>query len=97
LPWLKTKHRINNVIEAIKQKIEMDISNLDIVEQAYLSAWIEKHNDFVVVPNCNSFFKTTSEITNWLKYYPQHYKAMNPNLPTFNNIANPFYLWKKTK
>ena len=97
LPWLQTQHRADNVIEAIKQKREMNITDLDTVEQAYLSAWIEKNNDFVIVPICNGFFRTTGEIINWLEHYPQHYKAMNPNLPTFNNIPNPFHLWNKEK
>jgi len=30
--------------------------------------------------------------------YPEHYKAMNPNLPKFNGIDNPFFLHRqKTK
>ena len=33
----------------------------------------------------------------YLKYYPEHYKAMNPNLPKFNGIPNPFYLWNLKK
>ena len=97
LPWLETQHRADDVIDAIKQKRDMDITDLDTVEQAYLSAWIEKNNDYVVVPLCNSFFKNTGEIMNWLAHYPQQYKAMNPNLPTFNNIPNPFHLWSKEK
>ena len=32
-----------------------------------------------------------------IKVYPNHYKAMNPNLAKFNNIDNPFYLWAKGK
>ena len=75
----------------------MDIIHLDIVEQAYISAWIEKNYEFVVVPACDQFFQSTAEIINWLKHYPEHYKAMNPNLPTFNNIPNPFHLWNLKK
>ena len=71
--------------------------NIDIVEQAFISAWIEQNNDYINVPFTHHFFKTTKEITEWLKLYPEHYKAMNPNLPKFNNIPNPFYLWKNKK
>jgi hypothetical protein len=97
LPWTSTQHRSDDVIEAIQENRDVSIVDLDTIEQAYLSAWIEKNNKFVVVPVCNSFFSTTGEIITWLKYYPQHYKAMNPNLPTFNNIPNPFHLWNKEK
>jgi len=95
--FIDTKDRVMKVIEAIQNKQNMDIQNLDTVEQAYVSAWIEKNYEFVIVPLCNNFFKNTIEVINWLKYYPQHYKAMNPNLPTFNNIPNPFHLWNLKK
>ena len=97
LNFMDTKHRAVDVTEAIQNKQNMDIKNLDTVEQAYVSAWIEKNHKFVIVPQCDNFFHTTNEIIDWLKYYPQHYKAMNPNLPTFNNIPNPFHLWNLKK
>ena len=87
-----TRNRCETIIEALKNGENMDISEIDTVEQAYLSAWIEKNYRFVIVPLTNSFFKNTREILMWLEWYPQHYKAMNPNLPTFNGIPNPFYL-----
>ena len=94
---ISTRHRSLEVIEAIKNKKDIDISNLDTVEQAYVSAWIEKNNRFILVPQSNSFFTTTGEINEWLETYPEHYKAMNPNLPTFNGIPNPFHLWNLKK
>ena len=97
LNFLESKDRANDVIKAIQNKQDIDISVLDVVEQAYLSAWIEENNKFVIVPVCDQFFQSTGEILNWLKHYPQHYKAMNPNLPTFNNIPNPFHLWNSKK
>jgi len=97
LPWINTKNRVDEVIKAIQDKQDMDIRELDTVEQAYVSAWIEKNHDFVTVPVCNQFFRTTSELIQWLEHYPQHYKAMNPNLPKFNNIPNPFHLWNLNK
>jgi hypothetical protein len=95
--FFDTKDRANNVIKSIQDKVNMDTIDLDIVEQAYISAWIEKNYEFVVVPACDQFFQSTAEIINWLKHYPDHYKAMNPNLPTFNNIPNPFHLWNLKK
>lgn len=97
LNFMDTKNRAVDVTQAIQNKQNMDIQNLDTVEQAYVSAWIEKNHEFVIVPQCNNFFNNTNEIIDWLKYYPQHYKAMNPNLPTFNNIPNPFHLWNSKK
>ena len=66
LHHISTRHRALDIIQAMQNKTDMDISNIDTVEQAYLSAWIEDNNKFVVVPQSNSFFKSTSEIMRWL-------------------------------
>ena len=87
-----TLNRCETIIEALKNGENIDISEIDIVEQAYLSAWIEQNYEFVIVPLTNSFFKNTREISTWLEWYPQYYKAMNPNLPIFNGIPNPYHL-----
>jgi hypothetical protein len=87
-----TRNRCEIIIEALKNKQNLDISNIDTVEQAYLSAHIEKKYKFITVPLTNYFFKSTSEILKWIEWYPEYYKAMNPNLPTFNGIPNPYYL-----
>jgi hypothetical protein len=97
LHHISTRTRALDIIQAIQSKTNIDISNIDTVEQAYLSAWIEENNRFVIVPQSNSFFKTTGEIMKWLQTYPKHYKAMNPNLPKFNGIPNPFHLWNLKK
>ena len=97
LNFIDTKDRALDVIKAIDENRDLDIKDLDVVEQAFISAWLEKKFEYIVVPVCNQFFHSTSEILEWLKHYPQHYKAMNPNLPTFNNIPNPFHLWKSEK
>jgi hypothetical protein len=97
LNFFDTKNRANDVIQSIRNSEDCDIKALDIVEQAYVSAWLEENNRFVVVPICNHFFQSTEEIFDWLKHYPQHYKAMNPNLPKFNGIPNPFHLWNLKK
>ena len=64
-----------------------------MVEQAYLYAKLEETNNFITMPLSESFFKNTDEIIEYIKYYPEHYKAMNPNLPIFNNIPNPFFFF----
>ncbi len=97
LSFMDTKDRAKDVIQAIRNNQDIDITGLDVVEQAYISAWLEQNNEFIIVPVCDQFFQTTGEILAWLKHYPQHYKAMNPNLPKFNNIPNPFHLWNLKK
>mgnify|MGYP006407987271 FL=1 len=97
LHMFQTRDRCKTIFNKILNKEDFDISNIDIVEEACISAWIEKNYEFVIVPLTNSFFKSTREIVEWLEHYPQHYKAMNPNLPTFNDIPNPFHLWNLKK
>ena len=92
-----TKNRCADIIDCLKYKKYYDLSVIDIVEQAYIAAWIEQNYKFITIPNTNYFFQNTIEIQDWIEWYPQHYKAMNPNLPTFNNIPNPFYLWNLKK
>jgi hypothetical protein len=92
-----TKDRIKTIIDCIKKKENHDLSNLDVFEEGYLSAWIESNFKFKIIPNINSFFKDIDELLEYLDWYPQHYQAMNPNLPTFNGIPNPFYLHKNGK
>tara|TARA_Y100000748_G_scaffold223575_1_gene188198 strand:+ start:2524 stop:3447 length:924 start_codon:yes stop_codon:yes gene_type:complete len=92
-----TRDRANQVIQAIQNKADIDISNLDTAEQAFISAWLEQNYVYILTPQINNFFQSTGEILEWLQKYPQHYKAMNPNLPKFNNIDNPFYLWNQKK
>lgn len=92
LQFLDTRFRAQKVIDSIKNNEHMDVKDLDTVEQAYIYAWLEQSFEFIVAPMHNSFFKNTSEILEWIELYPLHYKAMNPNLPIFNGIPNPFYL-----
>jgi hypothetical protein len=88
----RTIDRCDKIIKSLKDGTNTYTTDLDTVEQAYISAWIEKNHDFVSVPLCDYFFTTTKEINNWLEWYPQFYKAMNPNLPKFNGIDNPYHL-----
>jgi hypothetical protein len=87
-----TRYRCENIIEILKNNKNINLDDIDTVEQAYLSAWIESNYKFVTIPLTNNFFKNTKEILDWIEWYPQFYKAMNPNLPTFNGIPNPYHL-----
>jgi hypothetical protein len=97
IPLYKTFNRVDGIINAIQTETNLDCCDLDFVEQGFLHAWIEKNYKFIITPITRDFFKNTEEILEYIKYYPNHYKAMNPNLPTFNNIPNPFYLWNLKK
>ena len=94
---LTTHFIVNDILDAIKKKENIDIPVLDIFQEAYIYAQLEKKNDYIIMPNVDTFFSNTQQIINFIQYYPEHYKAMNPNLPTFNNIPNPFYLWNLKK
>tara|TARA_B100000902_G_scaffold311291_1_gene301107 strand:- start:515 stop:1462 length:948 start_codon:yes stop_codon:yes gene_type:complete len=94
---LESHENTEIVLDAIKNNKDIPIPVLDIIQQAYVYAELEKKYDFITMPMINDFFKTTKEITDYLKLYPQHYKAMNPNLPKFNSIDNPFFLHRQNR
>lgn len=83
------------VLDAVRENRDIPIPPLDIIQQAYVYAQLEKQHDFIAMPMKDDFFITTKEIIDYVKLYPQHYKAMNPNLPKFNNIDNPFFLHRQ--
>ena len=40
-------------------------------------------------------YKLVERGIDWfIEHYPNHYKAMNPNMPEFDGKPNPFYLKK---
>ena len=81
----ETLDRADKIIKNIKDNNDTNINcnNLDIVEESYIFAWIEKNNVAIRCPSSENFFKDTAEIKRYIKYYPNHYKTMNTNLPTF--------------
>ena len=92
---LKNLNNTDLVLDAIKKHRDISVPPLDIIQQAYVYAQLEKQHDFVTMPMTDSFFKTTKEILDYIQLYPKHYKAMNPNLPKFNNMDNPFFLHRQ--
>ncbi len=95
---LQSHHKVFDILAAVRQNNHVEINGLDVYQEGYIYAKIEQENDFVLCPLTDNFFKSTSEIIDYLTYYPEHYKAMNPNLPKFNGIENPFFLHRqKTK
>lgn len=92
---LKTHSHTDLVLDAVKRQQDIPTPPLDIIQQAYVYAQLEQQYDFITMPITDSFFPTTKEIVDYVKMYPEHYKAMNPNLPKFNNIDNPFFLHRQ--
>lgn len=94
---LLTRKNTDIVLEAVQQLKNIDVPSLDIVQQAFVYAELEKKYNFVTMPLTNDFFYSTKDIIDYVNLYPTHYKAMNPNLPIFNGLPNPFYLWELKK
>ena len=95
---LQTHKYTDIVLDAVKKQDNIEIPTLDIIQQAFIYAELEKNYDFISMPLVDNFFKTTSEILDYINLYPMHYKAMNPNLPKYNNWPNPYFLHRqKTK
>jgi hypothetical protein len=94
---LNTHSHTDLVLDAVKRQQDIPVPTLDIIQQAYVYAKLEQQYDFITMPITDSFFATTKEILDYVKMYPEHYKAMNPNLPKFNNIDNPFFLHRQNR
>lgn len=90
-----TKDRAHQVLDAIESKNIMDCSSLDILEQAYIETELEKKHDSVIFPYGTNWFIDTHQISDFLDTYPTYLKHMNPRLPWYNNIRNPYYLTGK--
>lgn len=89
--------RTQQVIESLQNNVNYQLTDLDLVEQGYISAWIEKNYKFTTVPFMRNYFRDTAEILEFVDTFPNHYKAMNGNMPKWQGGDNPFYLWKHKK
>ena len=94
---LQTHTLPHKVLDAVRDNRYTNIPKLDVIQEAYIYATLEREHDFITMPLVDKFFENTGEIINYIKYFPEHYKAMNPTLPTFNGIPNPYYLAKLKK
>ena len=94
---LQEHHIVQEILDSVEGKKIMAIPRLDVFQEAFIYAELEKQNDFIVMPLLNNFYQNTSEIIEYIKNYPEHYKAMNPNMPKYNGIPNPYHLAKLKK
>jgi len=87
-----TKDRAHQVLDAVVTRKNIRIDSLDIIEQAYIETELEKLHDCVIFPYGSNWFKDTDQVNQFLDTYPSYLKHMNPRLPWYNNIRNPYYL-----
>ena len=89
-----TRGRAKDLLECIEQNKMMECSDFDILEQAWVETVLEKTNDSLLFPYGN-FFNNSFDIIEFLRTYPSYLKHMNPRLPWYNKMQNPFYLTGK--
>ena len=88
------RQECNMAEDVLDNRSDSQLTGLDVAMEGFIYAEIEKANDFLQMPLTNRFFRDAEEIKQFVEHYPTHYKAMNPNMPTFNGIPNPYYLNK---
>ena len=90
-----TIDRCRLIYTAIQKREDISCADLDILEQAWIEVLLEKEHDSVLFPFGTNWFSTTKQINEFLERYPCYLKHMNPRLPWYNSIKNPFYLTGK--
>ena len=92
---VQTRDRAEKILKAIKNKENINCSQLDILEQAWIEVVLEKQYDSLIFPYGTNWFENTSQINEFIETYPSYLKHMNPRLPWYNGIKNPFYMKNK--
>ncbi len=90
-----TRNRAYQVLDAVGSKKYMYCNDLDMIEQAFIETELEKIHDSIIFPYGVNWFEDTDQINQFLDSYPTYLKHMNPRLPWYNNIKNPFHLTGK--
>jgi hypothetical protein len=88
------RQECNLVGDVLTNDSDSALNDLDVATEAFIYAEMEKAHDFTQMPLTNRFFRDAEEMHQFVEHYPDHYKAMNPNMPKFNGILNPYYLDK---
>lgn len=92
---IETKDRAKEVYYSIQNKKNIDCSELDIWEQAWIEVLLEKQYDSLIFPYGTNWFDSTGQINEFIATYPSYLRHMNPRLPWYNSIKNPYYLTGK--
>ncbi len=88
------RQECNMTDDVFSNEEDIEFKNLNVATEAFIYAEMELRNDFIQMPLTNRFFRDLAELNQFIEHYPDHYKAMNPNMPEFNGKPNPFYLKK---
>jgi len=76
-----TRDRCEKIIKALDEGNNISITDIDLIEEAYISSWIETTHKNILAPFTNDYFKNTKEIIDYIHWYPHFYHGMNPTLP----------------
>lgn len=76
-----TRDRCEKIIKALDDQQDISITDIDLMEEAYINSWIETTHKNILAPFTNDYFKTTKEILDYIRWYPHFYHGMNPTLP----------------
>ena len=69
------------ILDAVKKEVSLHISKLDVFQEGYIYAELEKEYRTTLMPLINNFFESTRDINDYVKKFPNCYKNSNPNLP----------------
>ena len=76
-----TRDRCGKIIKALNNQENIPITDIDLIEEAYINSWIETTHKNILTPFTNDYFKTTKEILDYIRWYPHFYHGMNPTVP----------------
>ena len=71
---------VQKILDAIKNKNNYNITMLNVMNEAYIYAELEKAHNNTIMPLTNTFYKNTNEILEFLNCFPNEYSLPNPNL-----------------
>ena len=71
---------VQKILDAIKNKNNYNITMLNVMNEAYIYAELEKAHINTIMPLTNTFYKNTNEILEFLNCFPNEYNLPNPNL-----------------
>jgi len=79
---MSTFDRTNTIIDSIYSNHDLDCTDLDIVEQAWIENILEVKHKGLFFPYGMPFFSNTKEIKNIIATLPSYYKTQRIALPT---------------
>jgi len=75
-----TRQHSNMVAELFDEDKHHDFKNMDVSTEAFVYAMFEKRYPDIQMPLSNRFFRDSSEIRQFIEYFPNWYRRKNPNI-----------------